>query len=190
MTFNKHIHHRQSIRLRNYDYSQGGMYFITICTHNKFPLFGNVENENMMLNDIGIIAHEEWQKINAMRPNITLDAFVVMPNHVHGVIVLCDARHNNSGVMNHAPTEDGCVGAQFIAPQSPGIVPIKLGEIVRAYKARCTHAIHEIPGMESTPIWQRNYYERIIRNENELAAVREYIINNPLQWALDEMYVL
>jgi len=180
MTFNKHIHHRQSIRLRAYDYTQGGMYFITICTLNKFLLFGHVMDGNMVLNDIGTIVEDEWKKINILRSNITLDAFVVMPNHVHGIMVVnepvgahCmrpnESNHEPSGRVQRAPT---------------------IGDIVRGYKSSVTKQIQQLKNDRETPVWQRNYYERIIRNENELAGIREYIASNPMQWELDEMYVL
>lgn len=169
-TFDPDIHHRRSLRLRHYDYSQAGAYFITICTHNRECLFGNVESDTVLLNDVGRVVQGVWGVLPVNFPGVVLDAFVIMPNHIHGVIVLNDAGaqfiapDNNQGAINRTPT---------------------LGEIIRAFKARCTHGINQLRSTQEMPVWQRNFYEHVIRGESSLREIREYIANNPAQWAFD-----
>jgi len=158
-SFDPRIHHRRSIRLRGYDYSQAGVYFVTLCAHERARLFGSMEGAVVRLNEVGHLVQRLWEQLPEHFSGVELDAFVVMPNHVHGIVVLSDL-----GAMNRAPT---------------------VGEIIRAYKARCTHGINRLHGTKGQPIWQRNYYEHIIRNESSLQEIREYIANNPAQWAID-----
>ena len=166
---NPNVRHRRSIRLHGYDYSQAGAYFVTICSHNRECFFGEVVGEGMRLNDVGRIVEEVWEALPVHFPDVELDAFVVMPNHVHGIVVLNGgaqfiAPHNNQGAINRTPT---------------------LGGIIRALKARCTHRINQSRGAHGFQIWQRNYYEHVMRNESSLQEIREYIANNPAQWAFD-----
>jgi len=134
----------------------------------------------MILNDAGRIIEATWNALS--KNNIELDAFVIMPNHIHGIIVL----HNQLGVINHAPTFSADTtnppGAQFIAPKT-------LGNIVREFKARCTYQVRKISSDPLMAIWQRNYYEHIIRNDSSLEQIRAYIINNPANWKNDELFV-
>jgi putative transposase len=167
--------HRRSIRLKGYDYKQAGAYFVTICTRDRECLFGWVTDCEMRLNDIGRKAQAAWEALPTRFANMFLDAFIVMPNHIHGIIL---------------------VGAQFIAPhhseQNPvGVAPQgamnrapTLGEIVRTYKAVSTHLIRRT--MKSDFAWQRNYYEHVIRDDQSLEHIRDYIVNNPARWADDE----
>ena len=169
-TFNPDIHHRRSIRLHSYDYSQAGAYFITLCTQKRECLFGDVVGDAMRLNDVGHRVQNVWDALPQHYSRVELDSFVVMPNHIHGIVVLNDAGaqfiapNNDDGAMNRAPT---------------------IGEIIRAFKARCTHSVNQLRGTKGLSIWQRNYYEHIIRNESSLKEIREYIANNPAQWAND-----
>jgi REP element-mobilizing transposase RayT len=171
--FDPDRHHRRSIRLRNYDYAQAGAYFVTVCTHNRECLFGEVVDGKMQLNAAGQMVEQCWLAIPEHFPHVELDAFVVMPNHIHGIVVITN------------PVE-----AQFIAPNTQGAMnqgamnrAPTLGGMVRAFKARSTRDIRlREPGVS---VWQRNYYEHIIRSEESLMRIREYITNNPLQWALD-----
>ena len=179
MTYNSEIHHRRSIRLKDYDYSQSGAYFVTVCAWKKECLFGEIQNGEMLLNDAGIMVHKLWNGLSVKYPDIETDEFVVMPNHIHGMVVIvgaqfiapfdCDAINQNrkQGAINHAPT---------------------IGEIVRAFKARCTCAINATRNAPGVPLWQRNYYEHIIRDERELHAIRKYIRYNPLKWEEDTEY--
>jgi len=162
---------RRSIRLKGFDYSQPGAYFITICTHNNEPIFGHVIDRNVHLNEFGKVVEKEWLKTFDMRKILKLDIYVIMPNHFHGIIIISDG----TGTPQHAPTNE-----QFGKPVSnsiPGII-----RLFKSTVAKQINQIRQTPGME---LWQRNYYEHIIRNENELDQVREYIINNPLQWQFD-----
>lgn len=165
--------HRRSLRLQSVNYAAAGAYFVTICTHQRAEIFAQIEADTVKLSSTGNVVESVWKEIPAHHASVELDEFVVMPNHIHGIIVI-----------HQSP-----VGAQFIAPKSKsGTIDsghaTTLGAIVRAFKARCTHAIHQDQSAEMT-IWQRNYYEHIIRNEKELMSIREYISNNPLQWDLD-----
>ncbi|CBL45870.1 Hypothetical protein HDN1F_22870 [gamma proteobacterium HdN1] len=166
--FDPNFHHRHSLRLKNYDYSQAEAYFVTICTQHRACLFGEVVDGGVQLSAAGRMVLDVWNEIPVHYLGVDVDAFVVMPNHVHGVVVITNP-----------------VGAQFNAPNTQGAMnrAPTLGEIVRAFKARSTRNIRlREPGAS---VWQRNYYEHIIRSEESLTRIREYIINNPLQWALD-----
>jgi putative transposase len=174
MTFNHDIHHRRSIRLKDYDYSQAGAYFVTICTKDKECMFGDVIDGEMRSNEMGHVVRQCWNAIPEHFPNSVLDEFVVMPNHVHGIIILN-------------------VGAKDILPLQHHGTSGTIGSIIRGFKIGITKwARQEAVGAKniSPPrsVWQRNYYEHIIRNEPELNKIREYIINNPLNWEADENY--
>ena len=171
----KHVvskYHRRSIRLKGYDYTQRGIYFVTICTFNRQCLFGEILDGKMRLNEWGQIVLNEWERSAVIRPEIQLDKFVVMPNHVHGIIVLND---DGRGTARRAPTRE-----QFGKP-----VAHSVPTIIRSFKSAVTKYINEIQHVPNAPIWQRNYYEHIIRDENEFNRVRQYIIDNPAQWEND-----
>ena len=184
MKYNSDIHHRRSIRLQGYDYSQAGAYFVTICTQNRECLFGNIMTGDVHLNSIGKIVHEQWNVIPQRFPTVELDAFVVMPNHIHGIFVV------------GAPL----AGAQILATanratanRATARVAPTVGDIVGAYKSLCVH--HGLLWIQKNQphrmlgrLWQRNYWEHIIRNETELNRIREYIHNNPVQWELDKLH--
>ncbi len=171
-------HHRRSIRLPEYDYAQPGAYFITICTHQRACLFGKIVDGEMLLNEMGRLVQYEWNKTQQIRPEIELDQFVIMPNHFHAIIWVHDGR----GTARRAPTGES-TPEQFGKPVV-GSIPT----IVRAFKSAVTRQINFYRNTPGMPVWQRNYYERVIRNEVEMNAVREYIVNNPQQWALDAEY--
>jgi putative transposase len=165
---NAYRYHRRSIRLSEYDYSQVGAYFITICSHKHECIFGKIENGKMQLNDLGKIVYNEWQKNAEIRKNISLDSFVVMPNHIHGIIVI-DYR-----IKNQSKCE------QYGKPTAHTIPTI-----IRLFKATTTKQINIMRNTFSQSIWQGNYYEHIIRNETSWHLICEYIENNVLQWELD-----
>jgi putative transposase len=168
MTFIPDIHHRRSIRLKDYDYSQAGAYFVTIRTWQGECLFGDIDQGVLSLNELGQLTLDEWKRTPALRPQVSLDESVIMPNHFHGIIVV-------TGDM---------VGAYCNTPlRSPSQT---IGSIVRGFKAATTKQINIIRTNPGCPVWQRNYYERVIRNESELERAREYIANNPLKWTLDK----
>lgn len=177
-------HHRRSIRLKDYDYTQNGAYFVTICTHEKQCIFGQVVDGAMVLNEWGRIVTDEWEQTAIIRTNIELDAFVVMPNHVHGIIVITES-----------------IGAQCIvplpnAPLPPkrgatphNVAPNSLGAIVRGFKSAVTRRINCLPDAPDHAIWQRNYYEHIIRNEESFNHIRAYITTNAAKWAEDQLFI-
>ncbi len=168
---NKLNRNRKSIRLKEYDYSQPGEYFVTICTLGKEFMFWEVVNEKMQLSTIGEIAQRCWMDIPGHFPNVSLDEYIIMPNHIHGIIVL----------------NESVVGVEYIQPLQKTfqhVIPESLGSIIRSYKAAVTRGCRKCRRHDF--YWQRNYFDRIIRNEKELQNVREYILNNPLNWWLDE----
>lgn len=182
MNYNPEIHHRKSIRLKGYDYSSNGAYFITICVKNRECLFGEIIKNKMNLSEIGKIAHKFWQEIANHFENVQIDNFVIMPNHVHGIIVI-----NNVGVIHELPL------LHELQPQSDDNFPenikrrkMLIPKIIGRYKMNVSKNINQIIEAPAMSIWQRNYYEHIIRSEKSLNAIREYIINNPLKWALDK----
>ena len=174
MKFDPKIHHRRSIRLQGYDYTQNGVYYITIVTYQRQHLFGEVVNGELQLNELGKIAHDEWFKTAKLRPYVELfeDDFVVMPNHVHGIIWI----------------ENDSVGAERrSAPTiTTNVSPKSLGAIVRAYKSAVTYAINALQNQRGAVLWQRNYYEHIIRDEKDYQAKRDYILSNPMNWENDD----
>ncbi|WP_299645127.1 transposase [uncultured Chloroflexus sp.] len=239
MKYDPEKHHRRSIRLKGYDYSQAGAYFITIVTQDRACLFGEVVDGEMRLNDAGRMVWDEWDALPDRFPGLELDAFVVMPNHVHGIIVLTGSATVGAGLVP-APDEDmpapdgvraGLVPAPNeattrVAPTIPmpapdgdmpapdgvraGLVPAPLvpalneattrvaptiGDIVGAFKSITTVAYIRGVKQSGWPpfrgrVWQRNYYEHIIRNEESLNRIRQYIADNPLRWAFDRESLL
>ena len=166
--------HRRSIRLKEYDYSQPGAYFVTICTHHRQCLFGEAVEDEIVLNDIGKIVKREWMISSEIRQEIQLDAFVVMPNHMHGIVVIRE--HNPVGATGRSPLHS----------HHRTLPPRSLGSFIAGFKSSITKQINQLRGTPGRPVWQRNYYEHVIRNEIDLEEIREYIQNNPLKWLEDE----
>ena len=182
MKYNPDKHHRRSIRLQGYDYSQPGIYFITLCTQNHECLFGEILNGEMRLNDFGKIAHQCWLEIPNHFPHIQLDEFVIMPDHIHGIIILNDI----VGAKNFSPLQS----KNFSPPKNitPFRSPSKtIGSIIRGFKIGVTKGFRQ--NTDIYVVWQRNYYEHIIRNDVELYQIRQYIIDNPKKWKTDENYI-
>ncbi|MDP2586322.1 MAG: hypothetical protein Q8P32_00920 [Candidatus Komeilibacteria bacterium] len=168
-------HNRHSIRLPEHDYSQSGIYFVTICCYEKQHFFGEINDGRMLLSPIGQIAKQCWLDISQHFRNVILDEYVIMPNHVHGLIEIVNHNHN-VGAQNFAPLR----GSQ----NKFQVMPRSLGSIIRGYKIGVTKWCRQ-NNMEYFK-WQRNYYERIIRDEMELFRVRKYIKNNPVNWQTDK----
>ena len=187
--YNPDIHHRKSIRLKGYDYSQAGLYFITICCQDRIWRFGEivaVENSQpkMILNDAGIIANDCWLEIPKHFPNVKLHEHIVMPNHVHGIIELSGDDERAQNIESRQ--DDGRV--QNIEPQNKfqKVIPGSIGSIIRGYKIGVTIGVKNIfPGEK---LWQRNFYEHIIRNEKAYQTISNYIVNNPAKWYEDKFY--
>ncbi|MBP9598898.1 MAG: hypothetical protein KBE30_07145, partial [Desulfobacter sp.] len=172
--------------MKNYDYSQPGYYFITICTQDRIHRFGKIIDEKMRFNDAGEIVADEWEKTPIMRKNIQLDEWIIMPNHFHAIITVgarCTRPPNNTRPL----TENGRTvnGRMQSAPTDSRVV---LGDIVRGFKSAVTKRVRQLPNMNDTGLWQRNYGEHIIRNENELNHIRNYIRHNPQKWETDQLY--
>lgn len=182
MTYNPEIHHRRSIRLKGYDYSQPGAYFITLVSYRRDEIFGEVVNTEMKLSALGQIAWDEWMKTAKLRPYVQLfdDEFVVMPNHVHGIIWLAGDAASVGARRRRAPTD----AVEKFGRPIPGSIPT----IVRAYKSAVTYAINRAQNIHGTPVWQRNYYEHIARNEAEIRGFWNYIDNNPRKWEEDKLH--
>jgi len=178
MPYDSKIHHRRSIRLRHHDYI-AGVYFFTLVAYQRECLFGSVVDEVMQLNDWGRIVAEEWARTPAVRANIELDSFVIMPNHVHGIVWI------NCGGDRQEVVPDQ-MGAPDVFAAEPGPRKHSLGAFIGGFKAGVTKRINTLRGMPGGPVWQRNYYEHVIRNETELARAREYIETNPLRWVIDK----
>jgi len=196
MPYDPARHHRRSIRLPGYDYTQAGAYFVTVVTHQRECLFGDVVDGAMHLNACGDVALTCWRDIPRHFPSVQLDAMVVMPNHVHGVLWIVDELNGDAIVTATAATA-ATVGAQHAAPlqlqptprpmpRYPGVTSGSLAAVVRSYKSAVTKSINAVRGAAGDPIWQRNYYEHIIRDEPSLNRIRHYIDENPSQWAFDD----
>ena len=171
MKFNPDIHHRKSIRLKNYDYSQAGLYFITICTEHCRCLFGTIQDGNMVLNDAGNMIAKQWHELSNRFLSVVLHEYVVMPNHFHGIIEFVGA------------IPCGC----------PGPV-LTVGDVVGAFKSLSTNEYIKNVKQNNWQsfagkLWQRDYYEHIIRNEASFLKIAEYIQNNPLKWQEDNYFV-
>lgn len=195
--YNPEIHHRHSIRLQGYDYSQTGAYFVTICTHGRKCLFGDVADGKMVLNEFGRIAKQYWEEIPERFNNIELDEYIIMPNHIHGIIIvgatLAVAQNNPVAQCRGNPRGYPRYRAGIKPEKRAGASPAPtIGNIIGAYKSivanKCLN-IFKHNNQCMGKLWQRNYYEHIIRNEMELNKIREYIIYNPLNWETDEDYI-
>jgi putative transposase len=185
--------------LTEYDYAHPGAYFITICGQDRKLLFGTVADGEMVLSGWGEIVRAVWDEIPAHFPNVELDISVIMPNHLHGIIIITDAvgagfPGPQPGVGT-TPLPPATVGAGGPGPQpgtaiTPGAATASLrrptlGQIVAYFKYQSTKHINQQRGTPGVRVWQRNYFEHIVRNEHALDAIRRYIENNPLRWELD-----
>jgi REP element-mobilizing transposase RayT len=189
MPFNPDIHHRRSIRLQNYDYSQNGAYFVTLCSWQRECLFGEIIEGAMHLNDFGRVVESQWRGLPAHFSGINLDEFVIMPNHFHGIahiIKPVGAKQDPSALPAFdLRCQQGKAGETLALPLQ-GTESGSLAAVIQNFKSLSTRKINKIRNNSGCLTWQKNYYERVIRDEGELAATREYIINNPLQWQLDK----
>lgn len=185
MTLYKNKYRIESARLPGWNYSFPGAYFITICAKNRNCYFGNISDGKMNLSEMGKIANQYWTEIPDHFNNIRLDEFVVMPNHIHGILVIGNANNNRHPNVVQTPNLGVCtvdMDARNDLWKSGTI-----GVIINQYKRICTIRIHK-----SNPefAWQPRFHDRIIRNENELNRIRQYIVDNPKRWEKDNNYVL
>lgn len=196
MVFDPNIHHRKSIRLRGYDYTEPGSYFITLVSWKRELFFGEIIDGLMHTSIEGQIVLDEWMKTSQIRQNVLIDEYILMPNHFHGILNITDQsnvrsiQQNDIGSMSHADT--GLVGQTVGAMRR--IAPTKLpkgaesgsiGAIIGQIKSITTKKIHKQWENSAIPVWQRNYYEHIISSMEELNQIRHYIQTNPLHWSDD-----
>lgn len=175
---------RRSIRLEGYDYSDQGPYFIAICTSNRQPSFGNIVSHEMILNEIGDIVVEEWHRSAEVRPGLILDVFIVMPNHIHGIVILQN-HHVEPAVGEHRRAPGYRPGDNEPGERAFTRKPRSLGSFIAGFKSATTKRINAYRGTPGTPVWQRNFFEHIIRSERSLDRVRNYIATNPALWDTD-----
>jgi len=191
MNSNPHIHYRRSIRLKGYDYSRPGLYFVTICTTNRLSLFGHIENRDMVLNDVGKMVNIVWNEMPNHYKGIGIHEFIVMPNHVHGIIEI----ESNSMTVGAGPCACSDDGWQKTEGQPQGVAPtMSLSDIVHRFKTLTTKRYidgvnHNEFHQFNKRLWQRNYYEHVIRNEKSYHDLSEYIMNNPINWQEDRYYI-
>lgn len=180
MQYKPEIHHRRSIRLQGYDYAQAGAYFVTICTLDRECLFGRVVDGQMRLSEAGEVVAGEWINTADVRDEVALDEWVVMPNHFHGILVIADGRGAavGRGMARRAPMAE-----RFGRPVS-GSVPT----IIRSCKSAVTRRVNELRQTPGAGLWQRNYWEHVIRDEAECDRIRAYIRDNPARWEGDRLY--
>ena len=172
-------HHRHSIRLPGYDYSSPGFYFITICTHQRECIFGEIHDGYMNLNEYGKIVQQWLQNIEVRFPNVFLDEYSIMPNHIHAIILIADSPM--VGVIHESP-----LPLVDTTPSSILRRKMLLPKIIGYFKMNSAKEINILRQKLHQPLWQRNYYEHIIRNEKSLNIIRIYIKNNPLKWFADK----
>ena len=181
--FDPKKHHRRSIRLKGYDYSQPGAYYVTIVTWHREFLFGEVVNGEMVLNKFGLVAKQEWEKLKRRFPNIELGAFIIMPNHMHGIIIIISGR----GTAENLKYLDG-ESSRRAPTQEAFQKPIKgsIPTIIRSYKSAVAYRINLMRRTQGIPVWQRNYWEHIIRDQQDLQNKTDYIEANPMLWDEDD----
>lgn len=187
--YNPAIHHRRSIRLKDYDYAQEGFYFITICCQDRAQLFGEIVDGELILNECGEIANNCWLEIPNHFPNVGLHDYIIMPNHVHGIIEITFKLNIPTVGANDIPT----VGANDysplrsenrLLPRSPSKT---IGSIVRGFKIGVTKWMRQNTYIHN--VWQRNYFDHIIRDEQSYQRIANYIRNNPKNWNEDRFYI-
>jgi REP element-mobilizing transposase RayT len=188
------IHHRRSIRLKGYDYSLPGAYFVTLVTYERACLFGEVYKGEVRLNSIGKLAQAELRRLPTQFRHIAIQSRVIMPNHIHAIIMInsVGATHpcqNGTLISDQiAPDQfpDGNNGSPLQKTRPSGPAPKSLGAVIGQFKSRLTKHIWSRTGIDHQPIWQRNYYEHIIRDQAEFEKIHLYIIENPRKWSDDQ----
>jgi len=201
MTLYKHKYRVETTRLKGWDYSSNGYYFVTICTHNRDHLFGEIENGEMMLNEYGKIVEECWFDLPNHYDNLRLDTFVIMPNHIHGIMIIdnnTDTVIVETGFKPVSTTTPQTTPVPFARIQpiemETGFKPVStttkrhgLFEFVRALKTFSARQINKNRNSIGESVWQSRFYDRIIRNETELSNIRHYVVHNPLKWENDKL---
>jgi len=183
----KNRHHLKSVRREGYDYRNGEMYYVTICTDQRERVFGEIRHGMMGWNEWGCIVADEIQKTPFIRPYVTIDTFIIMPNHVHLILYMDDPAYRNG-----VPDRNVVGASSQDAPTpvgTPRLLSGSLGSIIGQIKTVCTKRINALRDAPGQPVWQRNFYEHIIRKPEELDRIRTYILHNPRNWLKDEEYI-
>ena len=190
MKYNPDIHKRRSIRLKGYDYSLSGFYFITICCYQRQCLFGEIIDSQIKLNNLGELVKEEWLKSAEIRKEIKLGEFVIMPNHFHGIVIIDrNAGTINLGANGRSPLQKIHHSSEIQSSKQPiSMKPKSLSSLIAGFKSATTKKINMIRETPQNPVWQRNYYDNIIINDESLDKIREYVQNNPLSWENDQLH--
>ncbi|MBC8076403.1 MAG: transposase [Chloroflexales bacterium] len=165
MPYDPNRHHRRSIRLPGYDYAQPGAYYVTLCVHDRSCIFGTVDNGALVPSELGHLVLYSWRQLPHHFRHIALDAYVLMPNHLHGVVVFQSPGAATGGGAN-----------------PHGTAPGSLGAVVQSFKSRSARVVNRRRGAPGAPLWQRNYYEHIVRDDDDLRRIRSYIVANPARW--------
>jgi REP element-mobilizing transposase RayT len=173
---------RRHMRLKNYDYSQAGAYFVTICAYARAPIFGSVRDGEVQLTSAGRICEEEWLRTPRLRRNILLDEYVLMPNHIHGILFILEDPTRVSASPGMIATAVNAGPPTLRQPSRTA------GAIIRGFKSATTSRVRRLSGT-ATRVWQTQYYDHIIRDEDDLHRIREYIVYNPFKWELDRFFV-
>jgi putative transposase len=184
--YDPQVHHRRSIRLKGYDYASPGAYFVTICVRQGECVLGKIVDGQMELSDFGRIAAESWQWLAEQYPYVTLDAWVVMPNHLHGIIIINDDPPCRGGSQGGGGLQGRGGSRTAPTPAPTGHKP--LGRLIGAFKTVSTKRINQMRDTPGQPFWQRNYYEHIIRNPTAHERIRQYIATNPARWTDDQLH--
>ena len=186
---------RRSIRILEYDYTQQGAYFISICTHLKKHIFGEITSGSMKLSPLGEIAHYQWLQLPQRFSNIELDAFIIMPNHIHGILIINKPQHPITRRYSPDLSNEDTPQVSTLTPCPPvnsnpphGTIPGSIGAIIQNYKSLTSRKINMLLRSKNNPIWQRNFYEHIVRDETDYERIVEYIENNPISWSDDKYY--
>jgi len=186
MSLFKNKYRIESTRLQGWDYSREGLYFVTICTHDRKHFFGEIVAGEMQLSPIGEIVAEEWQKTPQIRPNVELDERIIMPNHLHGIVVITHALKMSDSTNVETFQRNVSTGPDVSAKRPAPVArlqPNSLGSIIGQFKSVCTKRIWAAGFRDFA--WQTRFYDHIIRNEKSLNKIREYIATNTLRWEED-----
>jgi putative transposase len=184
MPYHPDFHHRRSIRLRNYDYAKAGTYFVTLCTYQRQCLFGHIVDGKMTLNEIGKIVEAEWLRSPEIRNEISLDYWVVMPNHFHGIVIITHDDNPQESLSPHSSNPNQSSSQDW----SIRMKPRSLSSLITGFKSATTRQINHFRNAAGTPVWQRNYYDNIVHDQQSLENFRQYIKKNPSSWQVDQLH--
>jgi len=184
MKYNPDIHHRRSIRLKGYDYTQAGAYFVTMCVQDRACLFGRIEDAAMNINEFGYTVLDVWQWLPEQYPYVSIGEFIIMPNHFHCILIIDDACRGGSRTAHDIPHNTHEGGSRT----APTDKRKSVGRLIGVFKTVSTKRINEKRVTPGNKLWQRNYYEHIIRDDSEYQRIADYIVNNPTTWKDDKLW--